>query len=160
MREALIAHASEMGSSFRLIKLVYQLDGTQIFARTDDSGEELYKTKAFDVFAGPISPGNHTLVATATYRGHGYGVFEYLSHYTFTANNQQSFTAVEGKVLKIDCRGYEKGNANTPLEKRSALDCTVVQSTQSKDSGTGGATPMTTPATPTTPTPTPTPTEK
>ena len=73
--QALIAHADQMGSSFRLIKLVYSLDGTQVFARTDDAAESLYKTRAFDIFAGPISPGNHTLQALATYRGHGYGVF-------------------------------------------------------------------------------------
>ena len=84
--QALITHANEMGSSFRLVKLIYTLDGTQIFARTDDSGENLYKTKSFDIFTGPISPGNHKLAMVATYRGHGYGVFEYLSKYTFTAN--------------------------------------------------------------------------
>ena len=159
--QAVIAHASEMGSSFRLIKLVYQLDGTQIFARTDDSAEELYKTKAFDVFAGPISPGNHTLVAVATYRGHGYGVFEYLSHYTFTANDQQSFSVLEGKQVKIDCRGFETGGANTPLEKRSALECKITQSAPLKDGGS--ATPLTAPApTPatTTPSTTPPPAEK
>src|ERR1700690_4205449 len=98
-----------MGSSFRLIKLIYTLDGTQVFVRTDEGGESLYKTKSFDVFAGPISPGNHSIVATATYRGHGYGVFEYLSKYTFTANGKESFTAGEGKLSKVDCKGYEKG---------------------------------------------------
>jgi hypothetical protein len=94
--QAVIAHASEMGASFRLIKLIYSLDGTQVFARTDDTAENLYKTKSFDVFAGPISPGNHTLSVVATYRGHGYGVFEYLSKYTFTAHGNQAFIAGEG----------------------------------------------------------------
>ena len=83
--QALIAHATEMGSSFRLIKLIYSLDGTQVFARTDESARALYKTKAFDIFTGPIAPGNHTCRCVATYRGHGYGVFEYLSKFTFTA---------------------------------------------------------------------------
>src|SRR5690606_18645579 len=32
--QALITHANEMGSSFRLIKIVYTLDGTQVFVRT------------------------------------------------------------------------------------------------------------------------------
>src|SRR5689334_23448540 len=43
--QALIAHANEMGSSFRLIKLIYTLDGTQVFVRTDETAEDLYKTK-------------------------------------------------------------------------------------------------------------------
>ena len=89
--QSLIAHSNEMGSSFRLIKLIYTLDGTQVFVRTDETAENLYKTKSFDVFSGPIAPGNHTLAIVATYRGHGYGVFEYLSKYTFVAKGNQSF---------------------------------------------------------------------
>jgi len=125
--QAVIVHASDMGASFRLIKLIYSLDGTQVFARTDDTAESLYKTKAFDVFAGPISPGNHNLSAIATYRGHGYGVFEYLSKYTFTAKGNQAFTAGEGKISKVDCKGFEKGGPTTPLEKRAAIECKVTQ---------------------------------
>jgi hypothetical protein len=124
---AVIAHASEMGASFRLIKLIYTLDGTQVFARTDDSADSLYKSKGFDVFAGPIAPGNHNLTAMATYRGHGYGVFEYLSKYTFTARGAQAFAAGEGKIAKVDCKGFEKGGPTTPLERRAAIECKVTQ---------------------------------
>jgi hypothetical protein len=125
--QAIVAHASEMGASFRLIKLIYSLDGTQVFVRTDDTGESLYKSKGFDVFAGPISPGNHNIAAVATYRGHGYGVFEYLSKYTFTARGNQAFIAGEGKIAKVDCKGFEKGGPTTPLEKRAAIECKVTQ---------------------------------
>src|SRR6187402_1748738 len=59
--QTVIAHANEMGSSFRLTKLIYTLDGTQVFVRTDETAESLYKTKSFDIFAGPISPGNHNV---------------------------------------------------------------------------------------------------
>jgi hypothetical protein len=151
--QATIGHSNEMGSSFRLVKLQYSLDGTQVFARTDDSGEELYKTKSFDIFAGPIAPGNHNLAAVATYRGHGYGVFEYLSKYTFTARGNQAFTAGEGKITKVDCKGYEKGGATTPLEKRAAVDCKITQLSPDK----GPAAPTPTPGTPSAPTPAPTP---
>jgi hypothetical protein len=125
--QAIVAHASEMGASFRLIKLIYSLDGTQVFVRTDDTGESLYMSKGFDVFAGPISPGNHNIAAVATYRGHGYGVFEYLSKYTFTARGNQAFIAGEGKIAKVDCKGFEKGGPTTPLEKRAAIECKVTQ---------------------------------
>jgi hypothetical protein len=123
--QTLIAHANEMGSSFRLIKLIYSLDGTQVFVRTDETAESLYKTKSFDIFAGPISPGNHNLAVVATYRGHGYGVFEYLSKYTFVAKGGQAFTAGEGKIAKVACKGFEKGGPTTPLEKRAAVECKV-----------------------------------
>ena len=142
--QAVIAHASDMGASFRLIKLIYSLDGTQVFARTDDTGESLYKTKSFDIFSGPIAPGNHQLVAVATYRGHGYGVFEYLSKYTFTAQNSQAFSASEGKISKVDCKGFEKGNSTVPLEKRASLECKITQ--VSPDRGGVAPTPSPTPA--------------
>jgi hypothetical protein len=125
--QAVIAHNNEMGASFRLIKLVYALDGTQVFARTDDTAESLYKARSFDVFAGPISPGNHTISAVATYRGHGYGVFEYLSKYTFTAHGNQAFIAGAGKISRVDCHGFEKGGPTMPLEKRAAVECKVTQ---------------------------------
>jgi hypothetical protein len=125
--QAVVAHNNEMGASFRLTKLVYTLDGTQVFVRTDDTAENLYKARGFDVFAGPITPGNHNLSAIATYRGHGYGVFEYLSKYTFTAHSNQAFVAGEGKIAKVDCKGFEKGGPTTPLERRAAIECKVTQ---------------------------------
>ena len=146
--QALISHGNDMGASFRLVKLIYTLDGTQIFARTDDTGENLYKTKSFDIFTGPISPGSHQLAMVATYKGHGYGVFEYLSKFTFTARNQSSFVSSEGKISRVECRGFEKGGAATPMEKRAAIDCKVTDVAPDK--------PATTPA-PTTPGNTPLP---
>ena len=136
--QAVIEHVSEMGASFRLTKLIYTLDGTQVFVRSDDTGETLYKTKSFDVFSGPIAPGNHNVAALATYRGHGYGVFEYLSKYTFTAKGSQGFLAGEGKINKVDCKGFEKGGPTMPLEKRAAIECTVTQ-VQPEKPAEGGA---------------------
>lgn len=144
---ALITHGNEMGSSFHLISLTYSLDGTQVFVRSDDSGESLYKSKGFDIFNGPIAPGNHTISAVATYRGNGYGVFEYLNKFTFTARGASSFVAGEGKISKVECRGYEKGGANTPMEKRAAVECKVTQVAPEKPAEapvqtTPGTTPM------------------
>lgn len=146
--QALIAHANEMGSSFRLIKLIYTLDGTQVFVRTDETADNLYKTKSFDVFSGPIAPGNHTIAILATYRGHGYGVFEYLSKYTFTARGNSTFIAGEGKLSKIDCRGHEKGGPTMKMENRPAVDCKVTEVSPEKPGVTAppsGAAPAATP---------------
>lgn len=152
--QSLISHSNDMGASFRIIKLAYTLDGTQIFVRTDDSAEALYKTKAFDIFSGPISPGNHNLSIVATYRGHGYGVFEYLSKFTFTAQGQTSFAASEGRITRVDCKGYEKGGASTPMEKRAAIECKVVEQAPDRPEPVAPTTPGTTPLPPPTPAPT------
>jgi hypothetical protein len=149
--QAVITHVADMGSSFRLITLTYTLDGTQVFVRTDSSAESLYKTKSFDIFTGPISPGNHTLVAVATYRGHGYGLFDYLSKYTFVTTGSQQFTAGEGKIAKVECRAHEAGGPTVPLEKRAAIDCKITQVAPEKP-----AVPPTSPTPGTTPMPMPT----
>jgi len=137
--QAVVSHQSDMGSSFRITKLSYSLDGTEIFVRSDDAGETLYKTTSFDVFTGPISPGNHTLVATAVYRGHGFGMFSYLSDYTFTVTSPQAFIVGEGKATKVACRGFERGGATVALENRAAIECKISES--SPESSTPAATP-------------------
>ncbi len=155
--QAMIAHANDMGTSFRLMAVTYTLDGTQVLSRSDEGAEDLYKQKSFDVFNGPIAPGNHTLNAVVTYRGHGYGVFEYLSKYTFTTRGGTTFVSEEGKLTKVDCRGYEKGGANTPMEQRPAVECKATQvAPQKAPEAPAQASPGTTPL----PAPTTTPTGK
>jgi hypothetical protein len=149
--QALITHANDMGAAFRLTKLSYTLDGTEIFSRNDDDGQTLYSTKSFDIFNGPIAPGSHNLASVATYRGHGYGVFEYLSKFTFTARNTEAFTVEEGKIAKVDCKGYERGGASTQMEKRPALDCKATELAPKKGPDaaaptTPGTTPLPAPA--------------
>lgn len=126
--QATIVHKNNMGSSFRLIKLIYALDGTQIFARADDSGA-LHKNKTFDVLTGPIAPGSHTISVLAIYRGNGYGVFKYLNKYKFTVRSSHTFTASEGKATRIESVAFERGGVTTPLEKRPAIDFKVSNST-------------------------------
>jgi hypothetical protein len=121
---ASIKHENKMGGSFRMVKVLYALDGTQIFSKSDDTGK-LDESKAFDVLSGPIAPGNHTLSVLIIYRGHGFGVFEYLKKYKFTVRSSHTFTVAEGKMTDITVVGYERGGATTPMEKRPAVDFKV-----------------------------------
>ena len=130
--QASLVHDNKMGSSFRLTRLVYALDGTQVFARSEETSPDLYKTKSFDILTGPISPGSHSISVLAVYRGHGYGVFKYLNKYTFTVRASHTFTAAEGKATRIEASGYEKGGRTTPLEKRPAIDFKVTAGTGEK----------------------------
>lgn len=123
--QATIVHVNKMGSQFRLTKLVYAVDGAQVFTRSDEAAETLYKTKSFDILNGPIAPGSHTISVVAIYRGHGAGPFKYLDKYTFTAKSSHSFTVEEGKTVKVDAVGYEKGGPNTPMEKKPDIKFTT-----------------------------------
>ncbi len=130
--QATLVHINRMGTAYRLSRLVYALDGTQIFARSEETNADLYKSKSFDILTGPISPGSHTLSVLAIYKGHGYGVFKYLNKYTFTVRSSHTFTAAEGKATRVEVVGYEKGGSTTPLDKRPAIDFKVTSGTGEK----------------------------
>jgi hypothetical protein len=117
---AIIKHKNDMGSSFRLIKLVYAVDGNQIYAKTDDSGS-LNDKREFEIFNGSIVPGQHTISVQMVFRGHGYGIFSYLKGYRFNVRSSHSFTAGEGRQTVITSRAYEKGNITTELKDRPAI---------------------------------------
>ena len=121
---ASIVHENKMGNSFRLIKLVYALDGAQIFQRSDKNGE-LYKEKTFEVMNGAISPGSHTVSVLAIYQGHGYGVLNYLKKYKYTVRSSHTFSANEGQGTALRATAFEKGGITAQLKDRPALDFKV-----------------------------------
>ena len=117
-----ITFKNEMGSLYIPVRYSFSLDGTEVFAKTDESGK-LKDQKEFDVYTGSISPGNHTLSVQLVYQGNGYGVFAYLKGYKFTARASHTFTAADGKQMQVKVVGYEKGNAVTTDPKdRPAVD--------------------------------------
>jgi hypothetical protein len=118
---AYIKHKNEMGSSFRLVKAAYALDGVQIFSKSDDTGR-LAEMGDFEIYNGAIQPGSHTLTVVLLYQGNGFGVFSYLKGYKFTAKSSQSFVAAESKTTAITVVGYEKGNLTTQLSDKPAID--------------------------------------
>ena len=121
---AIIQHKNEMGSSFRLIKAVYALDGVQIFSKSDDTGR-LAEMTEFDVYNGAIQPGSHTLSVVLLYQGNGFGVFSYLKGYKFTVRSSYYFVAGEAKTTAITVVGYEKGNMTTDMNDRPQVDFRV-----------------------------------
>ena len=118
---AVIHHKNEMGSSYRLIKAVYALDGVQIYAKADDTGR-LAEMTEFDIYNGAIQPGSHTLTVMLVYQGNGFGVFSYLKGYKMTVHSSHTFVAGEAKATAINVVGYEKGNITTNLQDRPAVD--------------------------------------
>ncbi len=132
---AIIHHKNEMGSSFRLIKAAYALDGVQIYAKTDDTGA-LAEMADFDIYNGAIQPGSHTLSVALTYQGNGFGVFSYLKGYKFNVKSSHTFVAGDSKTTNITVVGYEKGNITTQLSDKPAVDFRV----NVISAGEGGAT--------------------
>ena len=121
---AIIHHKNEMGSSFRLIKAAYALDGVQIYSKSDDTGA-LADMQDFDIYNGAIQPGSHTLSVALTYQGNGFGVFSYLKGYKFNVKSSHTFVAGDSKTTNITVVGYEKGNITTQLSDKPAVDFRV-----------------------------------
>jgi hypothetical protein len=118
--QARIVHQNKMGNSYRLVKVLYSLDGAPIFNKADEEGS-LGDRDEFDVYNGSIVPGEHTLTVKLEYRGNGYGIFSYLKGYRFKVNSSHTFTAPEGKAVTLKIVGYEKGGPTAPLEDRPAI---------------------------------------
>jgi len=112
-----VVHRNEMGSSFTLEKVAYRLDGTPIFERTGADGT-LDDETAIPAYADALVPGDHTLDALMIYRGKGFGVFSYLRSYVFTLRSAHTFNVGEGKRIRVEVVGYEKGGATRSLEDR------------------------------------------
>jgi hypothetical protein len=119
---AVIHHKNEMGSSFRLIKAAFALDGVQIAAKSEGGLAEMQE---FDVYNGAIQPGSHTLSVALQYQGNGFGVFSYLKGYKFNVKSSHTFVAGESKTTNITVVGYEKGNITTQLSDKPAIDFRV-----------------------------------
>src|SRR6185436_8372881 len=129
---AVIHHKNEMGSSFRLIKAAFALDGVQIAAKSEGG---LADMQEFDVYNGAIQPGSHTLSVALQYQGNGFGVFSYLKGYKFNVKSSHTFVAGESKTTNITVVGYEKGNITTQLSDKPAIDFRV----NVMSAGEGGA---------------------
>lgn len=120
--QLLVRHENRMSPTFRLERIVYLLDGAQIFPTGDSpTGDSLSDQEAFDIYRGGIVPGEHTLSVTIEYRGNGFGVFSYLQGYHFTVRSSHSFTAPEGRALTLRVVGLENGGQTTALEDRPAV---------------------------------------
>ncbi|MDH3202465.1 MAG: hypothetical protein OEM15_16365 [Myxococcales bacterium] len=118
--QTVIVHENRMSEGFKLVRVVYALDGAPIFTKADEEGA-IGDQKEFEVYNGSIVPGEHTLTVNLEYRGHGYGVFAYLKGYRFKVRSTYTFSVPEGRVATLVVVGYEKGGPTTPLEERPAV---------------------------------------
>lgn len=119
--KARLIHYNDMGSSFRLVRAQYALDGTPIFNRTDTGDGELADLEEMEIFNGAISPGNHQISVFLEYEGHGYGLFSYLKAYRFKLRSSYTLTAEEGKSTTVRIVAHEKGDFTTELSERPSV---------------------------------------
>ena len=117
---AVLVHRNEMGGAFKLTSVQYTLDSQPIFKKIDVDGD-LDGIEEREIFSGNIVPGNHNIAVQMVFQGQGFGFFSYVKGYKFKVTSSYTFTAEEGKIIKVKIVGFERGGITTSLEERPAV---------------------------------------
>jgi hypothetical protein len=118
---ATVWHVNNLGSAYVLESVSYFLDGKGQYAKSDTSGA-LNEQEQFQVFDGPIPPGNHTLTVNMKLRGNGFGIFNYVNKYTFNVQSMTVFTAEEGQSCQIKVITNERSGVSTTFVERPYVE--------------------------------------
>lgn len=150
--QAAITQQNQMGRLFQLVRIVYELDGREVFRRSEE-GQKVIPTGELPIWDGSMRPGDHTLTVTLVYRGNGSGVFSYFDQYTYTAMAAHRFSVSDGAAARVRVTCREQGNvATTAVENRPSIEFQVEDSSGKKSSTvptaapTGSSAPTSTPA--------------
>jgi hypothetical protein len=73
------------------------------------------------------------------YKGKSGGLFSYIDGYRWSLKQKFPFAAAEGKIVKVEVIGFERGGITTSLKQRPALKASV--STRDEAAELQGATP-------------------
>jgi hypothetical protein len=122
---AIIVHKNDMGGSFSLDQVLYYMDGKKKFFMRNKDGI-LDKQRTIEIFSGSVVPGNHTITVEMIYKGTG-NIVTYLQGYKFKITSKYTFYASQGRIVKIQAVGYEKGDFTYSLEDRPAVKFVVSQ---------------------------------
>jgi hypothetical protein len=122
---AIIVHKNDMGGAFSLDQVLYYMDGKKKFFMRNKDGI-LDKQRTIEIFSGSVVPGNHTITVEMVYKGTG-KMFTYLQGYKFKITSKYTFYASQGRIVKIQAVGYEKGDFTYSLEDRPAVQFKVSQ---------------------------------
>lgn len=114
-----IRFKNEMSDAYRLVHVTALLDGKPLYEK---EGDTLSESKEIPVFTGALPSGDHTLVLSLQFKGHGYGVFKYLEGYTFNVKSTHVFTVAGTGPVSIGMTAYEKGDKTTALDLRPAVE--------------------------------------
>ena len=128
---AIIVHKNDMGGAFSLDQVLYYMDGKKKFFMRNKDGI-LDKQRSIEIFSGSVVPGNHTITVEMVYKGTG-KIFTYLKGYKFKITSKYTFYASQGRIVKLEATGYEKGDFTYSLEDRPAVKFKVRQYKFDKD---------------------------
>ena len=115
-----LRHKYDMGGQYEPVQVLYAVDQEVVYARQDTSGAlaDLDDEVFFDRM---VAPGPHQLTVLYVYKGRPWGVFRYMTDYTFRVESGYEFTVDEGKAAELVVTAMERGNFFTAYEKRPSV---------------------------------------
>lgn len=114
---------NELGSDFQIEKLVFFLDGHQIFSREFAPDEEV---GTLLVYRGSVLPGRHRIDVEAVLNADN-GLFDFGFSKRLALESGQYFAANEGKIVDLDLVMFDQGKVFTAAENRPALRFEIVE---------------------------------
>lgn len=120
-----IEHRDEMSESFQLVYLRVTVGGLDVYERGSPEGTEPLPDRSC-VYRAQVPRGETEVGVELGYRGHGAGVFSYLSGYTFAVRSTSRVEVpADAQTVHVVIAGVEEGGATAPLEERPKARFTV-----------------------------------
>ncbi len=115
---AIVRHVDRLGNLFRIERVIYSMDGNQLFSATAETNDELGGGGRIDVFDGSVLPGPHNIAVQVELVGNDFGLFSYMSGYRFSLTEAFAVIVDEGKTVEIDVELFDHGGSRRALEER------------------------------------------
>ena len=115
-----IRHKNDMGGQYDMVQIYYAIDHEQIYAKHETDGS-LNKLDDEVLYDSLLVPGAHQLTVLYVYKGRPWGVFRYMTDYTFKVESGYDFVVDEGKAAELIVTASESGNFFTAYEERPSV---------------------------------------
>lgn len=115
--------SNNLGGKFRIEKIVFYLDGHQVFSREFDPEEEVDSVLAY---RGSVLPGRHRMDVDVILNGKS-GMFDRSYSARLRLESGEYFAANEGKIVDLGLVLFDKGGRFTSIDERPALKFEIVE---------------------------------
>lgn len=115
----LIHHKDDFGGQYELTKIHYAIDRTTVFVKQNSNGVKLDEEEV--IYDEIIASGAHQLSVLYVFKGRKWGIFTYMTDYTFRVESGYDFIVDEGNAAELTIIASEEGNAFTAYEDRPTV---------------------------------------
>ncbi|MBQ9395940.1 MAG: hypothetical protein IJU23_10570 [Proteobacteria bacterium] len=115
----LIHHKDDFGGQYELTQIHYAIDRTTIFTKQDSNGIKLDEEEI--IYDEIIASGAHQLSVLYVFKGKKWGIFTYMTDYTFRVESGYDFVIDDGNAAELTIVASEDGDIFTAYEDRPTV---------------------------------------